>query len=90
MKIDIDNRADLYELINSEGYKVLLEIINDLRNRAGINVLQYRGTPNADGIQELVARKAAYDGADKLIVDLQKRLADFKKSYEEAERINRG
>lgn len=89
-KIDIDKRADLYELINSEGYKVLLEIVNDLKNRAGTNVLQYRLIASADGIQELAARKAAYEGADKLIGDLLTRIADFKQTYEEAERINRG
>lgn len=67
-KLDVEQREDLYAMLDHEGWPVLLNVLEQLIDEIGKSVLYY--DTEASGQNGLCARQAKYAGARLLYTQL--------------------
>jgi hypothetical protein len=83
--VKFEDRSDVYELLNCDGYPVLMTKLEELKDIIGVSVLQCR----FDNPQMILNEKAKYDGANYLLTELKAYLSKFKSDYEKSEGITK-
>lgn len=68
MKLNTEEREELYELLGTQGWVLALKVIENMVSKKAQKVLTYNSSEGADG---LVRAKCNYEGASQLFLDIR-------------------